>query len=117
MKASIIAVPPGGGETDHVIDVEIDNLPSEGDYLVFNCIDVHEDKIDEADKVGCQHCYLVRRKWWHSKYDVNRDADLDLLHIEAEVADGRANCPVHERNLEMYRNRGKEPVAFEATAF
>lgn len=104
MKVTLCFVPPGGGEQDFMMEVELPSVPRVGDYIVIET---------EPDSSG-NHCqgFIVRRNWWRIK-----EGQLRRLVVEAEFAKTSWATNDHEAALKMYSDRGHEPQRMDHSGY
>jgi hypothetical protein len=114
MKATLVFVPPGGGEADYSLDFEIPSVPQPGDYV----------SIKRPGQQGTID-FIVRRTWWHMEYPSDAlygDPDNPIygsvtgIVVECEFAIGPYSSPEHKQSCESYKGEGKLQK-FEDTAF
>src|SRR3954469_5724050 len=101
MKVDINIVPPGGGETDYTITVEMPSVPAKGDYLLLR-----GRQEQEEDDFGLRG-HIVRRTWWFLETIDNNTRLADVV-LEVEVAEGSLDSRNHKKQLAMYVARGKK---------
>ena len=107
MKAKLCFVPPGGGEEDFHLELDLPGVPNPGDYIVV----VESDKLKSGDDYqGLHQGYIVRRCWWWIK-----DGKYDFLVVEAEFAVPWEPTKDHQSALVMYQGRGKKARDMEWT--
>lgn len=121
IRVRLSFVPPGGGEVDYGLTMDMPSLPREGDY-----ISVLRDPAPDrgADYVGSED-FIVRRVWWFCKYPddgkLTHEAGKEPVGVaevcvECEFAHGPFSSPAHKRSA----NSGKAktaPQEFEATNY
>jgi hypothetical protein len=115
MKATLVFVPPGGGEADYSLDFELLGVPQPGDYI----------SITRPEMTGTVD-FIVRRSWWHLDYPSNAPykssndttcGKMKSIVVECEFAVGPYSSEEHKRSCEAYKNRKGELPEFEATAY
>ena len=95
-------VPPGGGEVDYGLRMNVPAVPRAGDY-----ISVRRERTDDSDEDyrGTED-FIVRRVWWSFTYpDDGRayhEAGKDpvgscTINVECEFAIGPYSSPAHKR--------------------
>lgn len=95
-------VPPGGGEADYGLTMNMPGLPREGDY-----ISVMRSSSDDipADRHGSED-FIVRRVWWQCSFPddgkLSHEAGKEPVGtaeacIECEFAIGAYSSPAHRR--------------------
>ena len=60
MKVHLSFVPPGGGETDYSLIIEMPTVPQTGDYI----------SITRPGQQGAED-FIVKRTWWNLEYNNN----------------------------------------------
>jgi hypothetical protein len=113
MKATLMFVPPGGGEADYSLLFELPSVPQRGDYI----------SIRRHDQQGTED-FVVRRSWWYLEhpetgaYETTRRAgSMAELGVECEFARGPYSSEEHRRECDAYDRGGREVQRFEATAY
>jgi hypothetical protein len=112
MDVTLIFVPPGGGETDYAVKLDLPAVPRAGDYINL----ARHDRPSDAG--GIYENFIVRRTWWEVQAgaDGARGTTMSIA-VECEFALSPFSTDSHRRSCEMYRNRGKNPQEFEETAY
>lgn len=114
MKATLVFVPPGGGEADYSLDFELPGAPQPGDYI----------SIKRPEQDGTAD-FIVRRSWWHLSYPNNElyrpegdktTGSLTQLVVECEYSIGPYASTEHKRSAEPYESKGGLK-RFEDSAF
>mgnify|MGYP001159261070 FL=1 len=105
MKAVLSFVPPGGGEQDFMLEIELPGVPRVGDYIV-----IETDREDDSE--GFYQGFIVRRNWWRI-----RDGALHRLVVEAEFAKTSWPTKAHTASLEMYSKRGHQPQDMQSSGY
>lgn len=115
MKATLVFVPPDGGEADYSLDFELPNSPQSGDYI----------SITRPGEQGTSD-FIVRRSWWSLEHPSNELYGISQkmsrgtfasLMVECEFAKGPRSTESHVRACEMYKNRNGKLKEFEDTAY
>ncbi|HYG46596.1 MAG TPA: hypothetical protein VD846_01515 [Allosphingosinicella sp.] len=118
IEVTLVVVPPGGGEAEYSLQMNVPALPRAGDYVTV--MRNREGPVAGAD-IGTED-FIVRRVWWAFNYP----DDGALYHlagegpvgevsgtvsIECEMAKGHYSCERHVRAC------GPKARRFEATAY
>jgi hypothetical protein len=119
MKMELNFVPPGGGETDYTMDVDLPSVPQPGDYITVRDLD------PDAMPSGGTRDFIVRRTWWHIQIRTGDDAigRAAAIVLECEFARGLHSSEDHKRSCDIYEERHKlhgryQPIkTFEATCY
>ncbi|HYI41627.1 MAG TPA: hypothetical protein VE053_15065 [Allosphingosinicella sp.] len=118
-EVTLVVVPPGGGEAEYSLRMQVPALPREGDYLTV--IRDREEPVERAD-VGTED-FIVRRVWWAFHYpddgalyhEAGEEAPVGevsgTVSIECEMAKGHYSC---DRHVEAC---GPKAETFEASAY
>lgn len=95
-------VPPGGGEVDYGLTMDMPALPRAGDYISV----VRESLKDrDADHTGSED-FIVRRVWWACKYpddgrsyhtSGNEPVGVAEVVVECEFAIGPFSSTAHKQ--------------------
>jgi hypothetical protein len=103
MNVRLVFVPPGGGEADCTLDVDLPAVPRQGDYLTVL-------------RDGGLESYVVRRLWWSVD---GRGVDGALREVAAEcaAAAGGWDGAEHRRRCERWRVNGLPVPALEASGY
>lgn len=121
IRVKLSFVPPGGGEVDYGLTIDMPALPREGDYISV----MREGGPDRGpDYVGSED-FLVRRVWWFCKYPddgrFSHEAGKEPVgkaevNVECEFAVGPYSSPAHKRAAGT--GKARAPVQeFEATNY
>jgi hypothetical protein len=118
MKAELNFVPPGGGEADYTLVVEIPGTPNPGDYVTIRR------KYDGAtpdERMGTED-FRVRRCWWYVDIDTNGKQYTDpefgpMLVVECEFARGMTSSKAHIANYERYAKRKGVEAEFDHSTY
>ena len=118
IEVTLVIVPPGGGEAEYSLQMNVPALPREGDYVTV--IRNREGPVAGID-IGTED-FIVRRVWWAFNYP----DDGALYHyagegpvgevsgtisIECEMAKGHYSCERHVRAC------GPNAETFEPSAY
>jgi len=113
MEATLVFVPPGGGEAEYFLQFELPSVPEPGSYI----------SITRPDQRGTED-FIVRRSWWHLEHPTTggyettrRTGAMKKLSVECEFARGMYSSDDHRRACEAYERRGREVKSFDATAY
>jgi hypothetical protein len=80
IRATLVFVPPGGGEADYSLDFDLPAVPQPGDYV----------SIVRGDRNPAHYeDFIVRRTWWHLEYPDSalggsREGSLDDVVVVIE---------------------------------
>lgn len=99
MKVELNFVPPGGGETDYVREVEVPSPPREGDVIMLQ------------EERGAA-TFIVRRVFWMFEGD-----EVSKCWVTAEFAIGPVDSEGHRRACETYARRGQQPQKIPADGY
>jgi hypothetical protein len=102
IRVRLTFVPPGGGEVDYGLTMDLPALPREGDY-----ISVVRDNMGakDSDYRGSED-FVVRRVWWHCSFPddgkLSHEAGKEPVGkaevgIECEFAVGPFSSAAHKR--------------------
>lgn len=109
IKVRLSFVPPGGGEADYGLTMNMPALPREGDYISVmraNATPSNEDNIGSED-------FIVRRVWWQCSYPDDGKAYHEAgkepvgtaeVCVECEFAIGAYSSPAHRRGAQSKAN-------------
>ncbi len=106
MQVRLCFVPMGGGEVDHVIDVEMPQIPRSGDYLLIS----REGEIGNRD-------YVVKRTWWNLRTTQDEKTTFEGINVECEYAKGAMSSSEHLRSYEMYSGRKNKTLELDASMY
>lgn len=121
IRVRLTFVPPGGGEVDYGLTMDMPALPRAGDY-----ISVLRDPLpaDKPDYLGSED-FLVRRVWWSCKYPddgrMSHPAGKEPVgtcevNVECEFAVGAFSSAAHRRGAGTAKARS-EIHEFENTNY
>ena len=95
MKVNMSFVPPGGGETDYSLPIEMPEIPRAGDYL----------SIMRPGQSGTEN-FIVKRTWWNLEFDESKSVgSTSEVWVECEFALSPLSSDNHKRACEMYKAR------------
>ena len=115
MKVRLVVVPPGGGEADYSIFIEMPGVPSAGDYVGATI---------PGQTGGIS--LLVKRVWWtvqaaddkpYSEAGKESYGTTEEVAVECYVAKGPYDSDEHKRTVAMYEARGKPAPEFDASMY
>lgn len=116
-QVTLVVVPPGGGEAEYSLQMEVPALPREGDYVTV--MRNREGPVASRD-IGTED-FIVRRVWWAFDFpddgrlfeysDERTVGTLNGIGIECELARGHYSSDAHLRTC------GPRARAFEASAY
>jgi hypothetical protein len=116
-EATFVIVPPGGGEAEYSLQMNVPALPREGDYVTI--MRDREGPVAGVD-IGTED-FIVRRVWWAFHYPddgaLYHEAGegpvgkLSGVSIECELAKGHYSCERHVKAC------GAKARTFEASAY
>ncbi|HEX8621139.1 MAG TPA: hypothetical protein VF718_04145 [Allosphingosinicella sp.] len=102
-QVTLVIVPPGGGEAEYSLQMEVPALPREGDYVTV--MRQREGPVAGRD-IGTED-FIVRRVWWAFDFPddgrLYEDSDdrtvgtLNGIGIECEMAMGHYSSEAHRR--------------------
>lgn len=116
MKVRLVVVPPGGGEADYSIFIDMPAVPRAGDYI--SVMREGEDGLTSL---------LVKRTWWTLKDNETRTSfpsgqerygTTEEIAVECYVAKGIGfDSEAHKRVVAMYEARGKKAPEFDNSMY
>ena len=116
-QVTLVIVPPGGGEAEYSLQMEVPALPREGDYVTV--MRHREGPVADRD-IGTED-FIVRRVWWAFDfpddgrlYEYAEDRTIGTLNgigVECEMARGHYSSEAHRRRC------GIGAAAFEASGY
>ncbi len=101
MRVTLSFVPPGGGEVDYEMGVDLPVVPREGDYIKV----LHETETGTCD-------FIARRTWWLFKGE-----GIEKIVVECEFALAEGSCPSHKRACEGFKRNGLPLKELEASCY
>ena len=121
IRVRLSFVPPGGGEVDYGLTMDMPALPREGDYISV----MRENANDRGpDHVGSED-FIVRRVWWSCRYPDDGNGSHEVgkepvgiaeVCAECEFALGPYSSAAHKRAANSGKARS-EPQEFEPTNY
>jgi hypothetical protein len=115
MKVKLVLVPPGGGEMEHSMDMDLHAIPGHGDYI----------RVSREGAAGSED-FIVRRVWWILNYPASDPVAIDApgeighiarINVECEYAIGGNPSESHKKRCEFFRLEGKPPKEFEDSGY
>ena len=112
MEATLVFVPPGGGDAEYSLQFELPSVPQPGSYI----------SIIRPDQVGSED-FIVRRSLWHLEhpttgaYGEGETGTMRELGVECEFARGPYSSDEHRRTCDAFERGGREVQSFETSAF
>jgi len=116
-EVTLVIVPPGGGEAEYSLLLEVPALPREGDYVTV--MRDREGPVAGRD-IGTED-FIVRRVWWafdypddgrlYEDWDDRTVGTLNGIGIECEPARGHYSSETHLKAC------GPRARAFEASGY
>jgi hypothetical protein len=116
-QVTLVVVPPGGGEAEYSLQMEVPALPREGDYVTVM-------RRREGPVAGCDigtEDFIVRRVWWAFDFpddgrlfeysDDRTVGTLSGIGVECEPARGHYSSDSHLRACGP-RARSFEPSGY-----
>jgi hypothetical protein len=102
IRVRLSFVPPGGGEVDYGLTINMPALPREGDYI--SIVRKVSNEVS-ADNAGSED-FIVRRVWWFCSYSEDgvhthiageEPVGTAEVCVECEFAIGPMSSPSHKR--------------------
>lgn len=121
IRVRLSFVPPGGGEVDYGLTMDMPALPRQGDYISVLREPLPADK---PDYHGSED-FLVRRVWWSCKYPEDGRTSHEVgkepvgtceVNVECEFAIGAWSSKAHQANAHTGKARAEAHV-FENTNY
>lgn len=116
-QVTLVIVPPGGGEAEYSLQMEVPALPREGDYVTV--MRQREGPVAGRD-IGTED-FIVRRVWWAFDYpddgrlfeysDERTVGTLNGIGVECEPARGHYSSDAHLKAC------GPRARSFEASGY
>jgi hypothetical protein len=112
MKATLVFVPPGGGDAEYSLQFELPSVPQPGSYI----------SITRPDQQGTED-FIVRRSLWHLEhpttgaYGEGETGTMWELGVECEFARGPYSSDEHRRTCDAYERGGRAVQSFKTSAF
>lgn len=113
-------VPPGGGEVDYGLTMELPALPRSGDYISIK----REGPPTNTEFSGSED-FIVRRVWWYCSYPDdgkythlvgNEPIGTAEVNVECEFALSPFSSEDHKRSAKTGKRRS-DPQEFEDTNY
>ncbi len=116
MKIRLVVVPPGGGEADYSIFIDMPAIPAAGDYIGV---------IVPGDQGG--RSFVVKRTWWtvtsaaddegYIEAGKEKYGSTDEISVECYPASGPYDSASHKRVVAMYEARGKGKIELDESMY
>lgn len=95
MKVHLSFVPPGRGETDYSLIIDMPTVPQTGDYI----------SITRPGQQGAED-FIVKRTWWNLEYNNNNNiGSTKDFWVECEFALGPYSSEIHRKSCHDYHAR------------
>lgn len=107
MKVTLGFVPPGGGETDYSLEIEMPAIPQAGDYIAVN----------RGDNPKVETFIVRRTHWGFAVNDEGQNGKTTSICVECEFADSPFATDDHKRAVDMYETRTGTRLSFEDTLY
>lgn len=121
IRVRLSFVPPGGGEVDYGLTMDMPALPRAGDYISI----MRQTLADPAPDYFGSEDFIVRRVWWNCKYPDDGKSSHVVGHepvgtaevcVECEFAIGAYSSTAHKRAANSQKAKSA-PQKFEATNY
>jgi hypothetical protein len=115
LKATLVFVPPGGGETDYYLEFELPGVLRPGDYI----------SIAGSGQRRTED-FVVRRTWWYLEHPDSTPGvsaeraptgATQRVTVECEFARSPYASEGHRRKCDAYDSRGLQVETFDETAY
>jgi hypothetical protein len=115
MKATLVFVPPGGGDAEYSLQFELPSVPQPGSYI----------SITRPDQQGTED-FIVRRNLWYLEHPTTESyetettrqtGDMRELGVQCEFARGPYSSDEHRRTCDAFERGGREVQDFDTSAF
>ena len=107
MKVNLSFVPPGGGESDYSLPMEMPDIPRAGDYI----------SVQREGHSGTEN-FIVKRTWWNLHFDEKTGAGATTeIWVECEFAMSPFSSESHKRSCEMYASRKGKLNEFDVSMY
>jgi hypothetical protein len=112
MKATLVFVPPEGGDAEYYLQFELPSVPQPGSYI----------SITRPDQLGTED-FIVRRSLWHLEhpttgaYGEGETGAMRELYVQCEFARGTYSSDEHRRTCDDFERGGRAVQSFETSAF
>ena len=114
MEATLVFVPPGGGDAEYSLQFELPSVPQPGNYISI---------IGPDQQVGSED-FIVRRSLWHLEHpttgaygEEGETGTMRGLYVQCEFARGPYSSDEHRRTCDGFERGGREVQSFETSAF
>lgn len=93
MKIRLVFVPPGGGEADYSLEMDVPAIPKAGDYI----------SVAREGNQGRTEDFIVRRTWWAFECgSEGQNGKATNIAVECEFAKSPYSSEDHVRACERY---------------
>ena len=107
MKVNLSFVPPGGGETDYTLPMEMPEIPRAGDYI----------SVFRPEEQGTSD-FIVKRTWWNVEFNEGAESgSTKSIWVECEFAKGHASSESHKGCCESYHVKTGTLLEFDESMF
>ena len=115
LRATLVFVPPGGGEADYYLEFELPSVPQPSDYI----------SIARSDQRGTED-FIVRRTWWYLEHSDStlgvsdepaRTGTTQRVTVECEFARSPYSSDSHLHACDAYAGSGLQVKDFDQTAY
>lgn len=107
MKIHLSFVPPGGGETDYSLIMQMPEIPRAGDYI----------SIFRPGQQGTED-FIVKKTWWHVELKGDSEnGDTKGIWVECEFAKGAHSSENHKSACETYRAKKGILLEFDESMY
>jgi hypothetical protein len=106
VKVHLSFVPPGGGETDYSLIIEMPTVPQTGDYI----------SITRPGQQGAED-FIVKRTWWNVEYNNNNIGSTKDFWVECEFALGPYSSEIHQKSCQDYYDKTGKILEFDESMY
>ena len=107
MKVNLSFVPPGGGETDYSLTIEMPEIPQQGDYIT----------VTRPGQNGSEN-FIVKWTWWTLEFvDSKNIGTTKELWVECEFAVSPFSSDDHKRACEGYKESTGVLLEFDTSIY
>ncbi len=108
MKVHLSFVPPGGGETDYTLLMEMPEIPKAGDYI----------SVFRPEEQGTSD-FIVKRAWWNMEFNEGAESgSTKSIWVECEFALKRGvSSESHKRCCESYHVKTGTLLEFDESMY
>jgi len=109
MRVNLAFVPPGGGETDYSLSIELPEMPHAGDYV----------SVFRQGSTGTED-FIVKRTWWgvsSEDGDAEPISKLKEVWIECEFALGHTPSESHKSVCKDYEAKTGKLLQFDSSVY